>query len=69
MNMGISKTSDHIQIKLKISNPSHESPASSKIPNEDSKDMMLFAPSKSRWRANIQNMGVPKTSDHIYIKI
>ena len=37
--MGISKTSDHIQIKIKIPNPSQEPPASSKAPNEDLKDM------------------------------
>ena len=30
---------------------------------------MFFAPSKSRWRATIQNMGVLKTSNNIQIKI
>ena len=30
---------------------------------------MFFAPSKVRQRAKIQNMGPPKTSDHIQIKI
>ena len=34
-----SKTSDHIQIKIKMPNPSQEPPASSKAPNEDLKDM------------------------------
>ena len=38
-NMGISKTSDHINIKIKITNPSQEPPASSKSPNQDLKDM------------------------------
>ena len=37
--MGISKTSDHIQIKIKMPNPSEEPPASSKAPNQDLKDM------------------------------
>ena len=37
--MGVSKTSDHIQIKIKMPNPSQEAPASSKAPNEDLKDM------------------------------
>ena len=37
--MGVSKTSDHIQIKIKMPNPSQEPPASSKAPNEDLKDM------------------------------
>ena len=30
---------------------------------------MFFAPSKSRWRANIQILGVSNTSEHIQIKI
>ena len=37
--MGVSKSSDHIQIKIKMPNPSQEPPASSKNPNEDLKDM------------------------------
>ena len=37
--MGISKTSDHIQIKIKMPNPRQEPPASSKAQNEDLKDM------------------------------
>ena len=37
--MVIIKTSDHIQIKIKMPNPSQEPPASSKTPNEDLKDM------------------------------
>ena len=38
-NMGLKKTSDHIQIKIKMPNPSKEPPASSKDPNEDLKDI------------------------------
>ena len=30
---------------------------------------MFLAPSKSKSRTNIENMGLPKTSDHIQIKI
>ena len=37
--MVLLKTSDHIQIKIKIPNPSQEPPASSKSPNEVLKDM------------------------------
>ena len=37
--MGVSKTSDHIQIKIKMPNPSQEAPASLKAPIEDLKDM------------------------------
>ena len=37
--MGISKNNDHIQIKIKVPNPSQEPPASSKAPNEYLKDV------------------------------
>ena len=37
--MGISNTSDHIQIIIKMPNSSQEPPASSEAPNEDLKDM------------------------------
>ena len=37
--MGVSNTSDHIQINIKILNPSQETPVSSKVQNQDSKDM------------------------------
>ena len=37
--MGISKTSDHIQINIKMPNSSQEPPVSSKAPNEDLKDI------------------------------
>ena len=40
--MGISKTSDHNQIKIKMPNPSHEPPASSKAQNKDLKDMNIL---------------------------
>ena len=37
--MGEPKTHDHIQINIRMPNPSQEPPASSKAPNEDLKDM------------------------------
>ena len=37
--MGLSKTSDHVQIKIKMPNLSEEPPVSSKAPNEDLKTM------------------------------
>ena len=40
--MGVSKTSDHIQINIKMPNPSQEPSASSKAPNEDLKDMVIM---------------------------
>ena len=41
MIMGVSKTSNHIQIKAKIPNPSEEHPVSSKAANQDKKDMYV----------------------------
>ena len=38
-NIGVSKTRDHIQIKIRMLNPSQNPPASSKAPNKDLKDM------------------------------
>ena len=67
--IGVSKTIDHIQIKIKIPNPSKEPPASSKASNQDLRTYMFFAPSKSRYKATIWSMGVLKTSYHIPIKI
>ena len=37
--MGVPKTSDHIQINIRMPNPSQEPPASSKAPDQDLKDM------------------------------
>ena len=42
--MGVSKTSDHIQIKIKMPTPSQEPPASSKTPNKNLKDMDVLWP-------------------------
>ena len=40
--MVVSKTSDHIQIKIKMPNPSQDPPASSNAPNEDFEDMEVL---------------------------
>ena len=56
-DLGTPKTSNHIQTKIKMSNPSQETPASSKTPNQDLKDMNVLCTFKV------------KTSDHIQIKI
>ena len=37
--MGVSGTSDHIQIKIKMIDPNQEPPAFSKAPDQDLKDM------------------------------
>ena len=39
---GSTKDSDHIQIKIKMPNPSQEPPVSSKVQNQDLKDMDVF---------------------------
>ena len=53
--MGVSKTNDHIQIKIKILNPSKEPPASSKSPNDDLKDMDVLCTFKIKIES--QNLG------------
>ena len=59
--MGISKTSDHIQIKIKMHKPSQEPPASSKAPNEDLKDMDVLC----TFKIEIESQNL----DHGYIKV
>ena len=58
--MGVSKTSDHIQIKIKIPNPSQEPTASSKAPNDDLKDMDVLCTFKIKIES--------QNSDHRYVK-
>ena len=69
--MGVSKTSENIQIKIKIPNPSQVPPVSSKAPNEDLKDLDVLWPLylQNQKRDKIQNLDVSKTSNHIQIKI
>jgi len=38
-NIGVPKTSEHIQINIRMQNPGQEPPVSSKAPNEDLMDM------------------------------
>ena len=46
--MGVLKIVDPIQIKIKISNPSEEPPASFKATNEDLKDMDVLCTLKTK---------------------
>ena len=48
--MGASKTSNHIQIKIKMPNPSQEPQVSSKAPNEDLMDMDVLCTFKTKMR-------------------
>ena len=65
--MGVSETSDHTQIKIKMPNPYQEPPASSKAPNDDLNDMNVLCTLKIK--ITVQDIGVCKTSDHTQIKI
>ena len=56
----VSRTSDYIQIKIKMQNTSQEPPASSKAPNEDLKDMDVLCTFKIKVES--QNL------DHGYMK-
>ena len=44
----VSKTSDHIKIRIKISNLSQEPPTSSKAQNQDLKGMYVLCPFKKQ---------------------
>ena len=46
LNMSVSKTIDHIQINIKMPNPSEEPQVSSKVPNEDLKEIDVLCTSK-----------------------
>ena len=67
--MGVSKNSNHIQIKNKMPNPGQEPPASSKPQMRTLRTWIFLVTSKSRKRAKILIMGISKNSNHIQIKI
>ena len=58
--MSVSKTSDNIQIKIKMPNPIQVPPASSKAPKEDLRDMNVLG----TFRIKIES----QNSDHGYTK-
>ena len=70
-NTDVSQTSDHIQIKIKMPNPSQEPQVSSKAPKEDLKDMgvlstfkikiesqnsLIISKSRSRCKTPVRNL-------------
>ena len=67
--MDVPRTSDHIQIKIKIQNPSQEPPVSSKVPNKNIEDMDVLCIFKTKIESQIWQIGISKPSDHIQIKI
>ena len=54
-NVGVSKTSDHISVKIKMPNPSQEPPASLKAINQDFRDIYVLCTLKSRWCQNLKH--------------
>ena len=58
--MGIWKTSDHIQIKIKIPNPSQEPPASAKASNQGLKDIDIIDTFKIKIKSKILDQGCIK---------
>ena len=55
--MDVPKTSDHIQIMIKMPNPIQEPPASSKAPNEDLKDMDVLCTFKIKLESQNSDHG------------
>ena len=69
MNVDVPKTSDNIQIKIKMPNSSHEPPVCSKAPNEDLKDMNVLCPFKIKIESQKSEHGLSKAKDHNQINI
>ena len=67
--MGVSKTIDQMQIKIKMPNLSQKPLASSKAQILDLRALDVLCTLKIRIEWKTWNMGVSKTSDHIKIKI
>ena len=59
-NISVSKTSDHIQIKIKMPNPSQEPPESSKAQSQDLKEINVLCTLKIKINSH--------HSGHLYIK-
>ena len=69
LDHGVSNTSDHIQINIRMQNPSQKPPASSKAPNQALNVMDVICTFKIKIESQNLAYGVPKTSDHIQINI
>ena len=64
LNMGVSNTSDQMQIKIKMQNSSEEPPASFKASDQDLKDMDIPCTFKILMKSQNSEHGY-KTSYHI----
>ena len=62
-NIGLSKTSDHIQIKIKIPNPSYDPPASPKAQILDLKDIGVLCTFKTKKESKTWNNVSSKNND------
>ena len=58
--MGVSKISDHIQIKIKMPNPKLEPPAPTKALNQDLKDMDVLCTFKIKIESQNSEKGCIK---------
>ena len=67
--MCVPKTSDHIQMKIKMPNPNQGSSASLKAPNEDLKDMYVLCTFKIKIESTNFEHGSIKDCNHIQIMI
>merc|ERR1711954_513899 len=72
-SMGVPKTSEHIQINIRMPNPSQEPPASSKAPNQDLKDMDVLCTFKIKIESQNSEYGCtkdqwPYTNQDLYPK-
>ena len=62
LDLGLSKTSDPINIKIKMPNPSQEPPAPTQDPNQDIKDIYVLCTFKIKTESNKSDQCCPK--DH-----
>ena len=63
--MDVPKTSDPIQIKIKMQSPSQELPVSSKAQNPYLKDMDVLCTCKIKRESKTSEHGHIKDSDHV----
>ena len=66
---GPSKVLEYFQIMIKMITLNQEPPASSKSPNQDLKVIDVLCTFKIKKKPKIWKRGLPKTSDHIQMKI
>ena len=67
--MGVSKTNNHVQIKIKMANPSQEPPTSSIAPNQDLNDMVVLFTFKIKIESQSLDHRGSKASEHIQVMI